>query len=387
MPTLTTEVLGSHVAKTKRKFKKRHLTVGASEIGLCERRVGYIKKSQDKQFIVTQNEDHIDGWGATSRGNTFETLWVAAMRNWFGKKNVLFAGKEQRTLQLGNLSATPDALLINQPRNLLANLMVPDIGTSHEVVVDAKSIDPRIRLSQPKPNHVFQIQVQLGLIRELTKHKPDYGWLSYTNASFFDDSTDFVVQFDPNVYAVAKRRANRIINSESAAELKPEGWIAGGEECKWCAFSKTCAQMRGPPPDAASSKKLDPQYSAMLSDLAREERNISKDIDALENYQRELQWKIKEAMREKGLRRIDDSGINIIWSTVVGRPSYDMVGIRDAAAKLGLNIEQFTRVGESTDRLTIRVLPRDRLIANRKNEHGKAASSNAQTADSSRNPG
>lgn len=361
MTTLTTKILGEHVAATRRKFKNRHLTVGASEVGLCERRTGYLKKSQDAHYIVEANDDHVDGWGAATRGNTFEILWNAAMLNHFGS-NLLFAGKKQRTFRSGNLSGTPDALAVNQPRSLLAGLMVPDIGPGQAVVIDAKSIDPRVRLQDPKPQHVMQVQTQMGLIRELTEHRPDYAWLSYTNASFFDDSTDFVVKFNPKVYEIAKQRADRIIGSKSAAELKPEGWILGGEECKWCAFTKACTQVRQPHQDIAEEKP-DPQLVAQVSDLARAERVVKKTIDGLEAKQRTLQNEIKEALRSKRLRRISDSGINIIWSTVIGRPSYDMPAIKAAAEKLGLNLETFTRVGEPTDRLVITVTSRDRLVS------------------------
>ena len=46
-------------------------------------------------------------------------------------------------------------------------------------------------------------------------------------------------------------------------------------------------------------------------------------------------------------------GIVVIWSPVKGRIAFDMPAIREAAEKLGLNIQQFETVGDPTDRLVI----------------------------------
>ena len=111
-------------------------------------------------------------------------------------RHLHYAGRRQRTFRSGYLSATPDGILDGLPRDALAYLRVPDIGPSGCIVVDLKTVDPRINLSEPKPAHVFQIQVQLGLVREQTRFQPAYGLLSYVNASFFDDVVEFAIKFD-----------------------------------------------------------------------------------------------------------------------------------------------------------------------------------------------
>ena len=40
-----------------------------------------------------------------------------------------------------------------------------------DVVVECKTIDPRVNLLEEKSENAFQVQVQMGLIRELTKYK------------------------------------------------------------------------------------------------------------------------------------------------------------------------------------------------------------------------
>ena len=49
--------------------------------------------------------------------------------------------------------------------------------------------------------------MQIGLFRELTPHRPEVALISYANASFLDDVIEFVVRFEPTIFANAKRRA------------------------------------------------------------------------------------------------------------------------------------------------------------------------------------
>jgi hypothetical protein len=168
-------------------------------------------------------------------------------------------------------------------------------------VVEAKTVDPRINLSEPKMPHVFQVMVQLGLFRKLTKYKPDYGVIVYTNASFFDDVVEFVVRFDPAVFANAERRANRIMISSTAADLKPEGWIKGGDECKYCPFTKSCGSIRGGVP-VNDKVADDPQFIEETIDLARQEREAKAILEQAEEDHKELQEKIKTHLRRRGLR-------------------------------------------------------------------------------------
>ena len=131
-------------------------------------------------------------------------------------------------------------------------------------MVECKTADPRTRLEQAKPEHVYQAQVQLGLLRELTPHRPNFALISYTDASFWDNVLEFVVAFDPAIFATAKERARNIMLARSAAELSPEGWVAGGSECKYCPFTTACGRAR-----TGKTAGVDPQFVAEVGDLAR----------------------------------------------------------------------------------------------------------------------
>jgi hypothetical protein len=346
--------LTAHAERQIARYAKAHKTshslyVGASEIGMCMRRVFYAKQT------LVPVERRAESWGASRRGTTFEDhFWVPAMRSFYGK-NLLYAGKHQHTMTRGQLRATPDGLLINQRRFALAHLQVDDIGKSCEICLDCKTADPRINLSVPKPEHEFQAQVQLALFRLCTKHRPDYAVISYTNASFFDDVVEFAIRYDPAIYEQAKLRASQIMKAKDPAQLPPEGWISGGKECDYCPFATPCRQLRGELSAPVETNNYDHGLLEKISALAIEHDQLKTTCSDIEHAQRKLQYEIKELLKAHGLRRITHGAINIVWSPVKGRPALNMPALKAAATKLGLDIQQFETVGEPTDRLVVSI--------------------------------
>lgn len=154
---MITEALTAYAARPQRR-RKRNQTIGASEIGQCARKTYFARRSG------MTDEDFIDSSGAALRGQVYEKFWVRAMRACFGDR-LQFAGSKQVTFVDDDLSATPDGLLIKLGRDALVKLGIADIGESRSVVLDCKSIDPRIQLDGPRAAHFFQVQVQLGAVR------------------------------------------------------------------------------------------------------------------------------------------------------------------------------------------------------------------------------
>jgi hypothetical protein len=357
------DALAAFAKATGRAFEGRENTVGASEVGQCARKVFFSKNSGDHVYGSDSDEDYADARGAALRGTLIEDhLWLPALRARYGDK-LLYAGTEQVRLVSGFLSATPDGLLIGQPADALAGLGVVDIGGDGSVVVECKSIDPRAKLDGAKPEHVFQVHVQIGLTRELTPHRPECAVISYANASFLDDIAEFCVRFDRAIYANAKRRATQIAVATSPNELKPEGWIAGGRECEYCPFTKACGVIRHAVPTQALAEPPDPQFVAEIADLARDAKRQRNEAEAATAALRDVEHDIKERLRAKGVRQIKGDGVAVVWSPVKGRLSFDMPAIREAAEKLGLNLAQYETAGEPTDRLVIRVAGQSRSAA------------------------
>lgn len=341
------QALSAYAASSARIFADRSQTVGASEVGQCARKVFYIKNEGDAVYGAARDTEYEDGWGARARGTIYENhWWEPALRATYGE-NLHFAGADQQTFALGFLSATPDGLIAGLRRDVLAPLGIPNIG-SDCILTECKTADPRTNLSSPKAENVFQTQVQIGLVRELTEWKPNYSVLSYTDASFWNEVLEFPIAYDEKVYATAKQRAATIMTATVATDLKPEGWIAGGRECDYCPFNKPCGIERRNVPTQDTIP--DPQFVAEIADMARTAKHLEAARDAHEARLREIQQQIKDRLREKSVRKVP--GV-VTWSAVKGRPSWDNKAIREAAIAAGVDVEQFSSVGEPTDRLQI----------------------------------
>jgi hypothetical protein len=355
------ETLAEFATAAARTFDAREQTVGGSDVGKCARQT-YFEKNEGTEFGAPRNHDAVDGWGAKLRGTIFEQhVWVPALRARFGER-LLFAGEQQETFALGFLSATPDALLIACEDDVLALLGVPDIGGDGSLVAECKTIDPRAKLNEPRLAHVYQAQVQLGLIHALTSFRPEYALISYTDASFWDLTLEFPVRRDPRVFETAQRRAAQILTAQSAAALPPEGWIAGGRECERCPFSRACGNMRDAVPKGADVEVSAEQAAAIVA-LAVKVLQCELKADAATAAQREAEHEIKELMRAANVRRAGADGVSVTWSPVKGRPSYDMPAIRAAASAAGVDLTKFERAGEPSDRLVIRAVGQSRPAA------------------------
>lgn len=351
MTGLIAQALNHYADSTRRTWATdRSQTIGASEIGQCARKVFWLKNEGDPKYGVERDPEYKDSWGATTRGSVFENnFWEPALRSVYGER-LLFAGAEQRTFVSGFISATPDGLLTDlsdEERQAIA----PDCGS--EATAECKTADPRTNLAGPKTENVYQTHIQMGLIRDLTPYKPTHSVLSYTNASFWDEVTEFVIPFDPKVYEVGKARAAMIMTATSAADLKPEGWIAGGHDCNYCPFTRACGIQRRSLPFA--EQPADPQFVAEITDLAMSIKRLEAQRDGADAELRAAQDELRTRLRAHNVRKIP--GV-VSWSAVKGRKSYDNKAIQQAATEAGIDLTPFEKVGEPTDRLVIN-LPAD----------------------------
>jgi hypothetical protein len=325
----------------------RAFTVGASDIGQCSRKTFFVKHGG------ARDPGYVEPWGAMLRGSIIEQqFWVPALRARFGA-NLKFAGDRQRQFKRGFISATPDALLINVPRDILSTLGVADIG-SDCLLLDCKSVDPRVKLDAPKPEHRYQAIVQIGAVRETTDYRPNYCVLVYIDASFWDTITEFVISFDPEVYANAKRRATKVLTASAASELPPEGWIAGGKECERCPYTKACGIERRAVPNGDGAP-ADPQLVTEMRALAVAYKAHQAEVSAAEARLRASQHAIKERLHARQLRKVGGDGFSISWTPVAGRKGYDVNALSAAAAAAGVGVQEFETGQTPGDRLDVRV--------------------------------
>lgn len=326
------ECLHAYAATLEKTWQHdRSKTVGASEIGQCARKTWFAKHD------APRDEAYTDGFGARLRGNVIENeYWLPALRATLPEGALLlFAGEEQQTLVSGYLSATTDGLMV-----------WPD---SRCINLDNKSIDPRAHLQKEKPEHAFQVQTQMGLIREKTEYKPDISIISYIDASFWDKVTEFVVPFNERIYANAHVRAERIMTERDPLGLPPEGKMAGGDECKYCAWASHCAAVTvaGVPNEEQQLGHNVIERLHGLRDLEREAA-AAKDEATIE-HARAVEA-IKQFLRERNTRRYKGSGWSVSYSTTAGRAALDIAAVEAA----GIDLTPYYKTGKPSERLTIK---------------------------------
>jgi|KBSMisStandDraft_5_1062788.scaffolds.fasta_scaffold07819_15 hypothetical protein len=310
----------------------RSKTVGASEIGQCARKTFFSKQN------APRDADYEDGFGARLRGNVIEEhYWEPGLRATLDEgESLLFAGNDQKTLERGYLSATTDGLFVSKAFDICINL-------------DCKSIDPRADISKEKSSHHFQVQAQMGLIRDCTEYKPDNSILSYVDASFWDKITEFVIPFNPRIYAAAHARAERIMTARDALELPPEGKTAGGGECQWCAWASHCATVTitGVP------KRSDPisdDIAEQLHGLRDEERRLAAIEAEAKVSHAEASESIKQFLRQINVRRFVGDEWSVSYSIVNGRATLDI----DAIKAAGIDLAPYYKTGSQSERLIIK---------------------------------
>ena len=333
----------------------RTSTLGASEAGTCARRAFFSKNHPEKADLTN------DDYGARLRGDILERhLWVPAIEHAVRNSNTLVlvgAGKDQVTFALSFLSATPDGILTGIERDCLAHLGVPDIGEGGCVLVECKTRHPLMKLLEPKPEHVFQVQVQMGLIREVSDYRPEYALISYIDAATPSLVDEFVIRFDPDAYAAAKRRAREVMAAERASDLPPEGRMEGGKECSWCQFSDACAQISADAvPDRDRGSELDPRTLKTFGDLVMMETAWRREKRNAERQLATIQETIRQTLREAKTRRAEGPGWHISYGKVGGRRTIDVKGLAAAAAAAGVDVSQFERISPDGDRLTVKTL-------------------------------
>lgn len=331
------EALHAFVTENQRQFTHdRRKTIGASEIGQCARKLWFLKHAE-------KDEDHVDRWGASERGNLIEALWTRAMRDHAGRGKLHYAGHNQRTFfdSESPLSCTPDAVL----------------ELEHEdILLECKSIDPRAKMERVKYEHEAQVQVGMGITRQATKYNVNTAIVSYIDASFLDEVREFRIAFDAQVFSNLRARAKAIMAANNADGIRPEGVIAGGQECEYCPFAKQCSAMRASAvPVRENGSDLSEAQLKKLTHLARQRAELADMLEGIEHDKRELEATIKDILRQAETRRVTTDELRIVWSALKGRPSWDWPRLRAAAAKAGLDLAPFETVGNPSDRLDIRL--------------------------------
>jgi CRISPR/Cas system-associated exonuclease Cas4 (RecB family) len=345
------ELLHAYGSAQRREFAHDRLsTLGSSAQGRCIRQTTYVVLG------VSPDEGFTDSWGAALRGTMMEDhFWAPALRaSLQPPAELLFAGEDQVTMvdEEARLSATPDGLVVGLGRDCLSGLGTPDC-LADSVLVECKSIDPRALLRKQKPEHEFQVQMAMGLVRRCTDYAPEYAVISYINASFWDQVTEFPVRYSERVYQAGAERARAVFEATNALDMPPEGKIAGGEECKYCGYALQCGagEVARVPPGSSPGEggvRLSADAAAELKGLRDAERKLAGAIEdnvATKELAREA---IKQFLHAHGVRSHKGEGWSVTWSVTKGRVTLD----KDALAET-IDLTPFTKEGEPSERLIV----------------------------------
>lgn len=299
------------------------------------------------------DEDDGPDWGATERGNILEAHFVVPALSNLPRGKMLLGGADQKTFFHGKNSATPDGLIIGLDRDALADYGIPDIET-HCILLEIKSIDPRVALQHEKAIHRGQTITQIGMIREKTPYKPVYGVILYVNASFLSNIKPFVVKYDQETWDVAQLRADAIYQTSDPALIQAEGKIDGS--CDFCKFQRSCGIVTtGRIPD--DNSKLVNADAAILEQFDTFIERYKEAKEFAEKSAKDFEM-VKAEMREEmilvGSRKLGGKKAkrpySVSWYGQKGRRTLSKALIKEA---LGEDLSAYETEGNAFDVLRV----------------------------------
>ena len=345
----------------------RTKTIGSSEIGACARMVGYRKSS------TPVDVGYVDSNGFAARGNLMETGYIVPLLTtaveacggellWAGQANQMGLINEKK-----GVSATPDGLAVRMPKDALARYGVKDIlnggsANSGSVLVEMKSIDSRVNVSNlPKDTHVDQVNLAMGLVRDTTfeddmVHTPNYALIVYVDASNYALSHVFVVKFDEEGYKGQLERAKNIMDAAkkglSAVEtLRPEAKIAGGKDCKYCAFSKRCLGYTALVPKA--TQVPDKKVVLKIRKLARALRLAQEKAGTFDKQAALHEAELKEVLITAQTKWLDLGDLKLNWTTSEGRATWNYDAMKKRLTDFGVNLDEYRGRSKPSESLRV----------------------------------
>lgn len=301
----------------------------ASELATCIRKQWYKKHQPDAAGR--------DERGYARRGHVGEAFMVAGLRA--ANVPLLYAGSDQITLQspTHKVSGTPDGIL--------------DVDNVWHVV-DLKTLDPRVNRNRdfPRKHHVEQIKINMALAELLLDLPQGTTWgtglLVYMDASNFDDLVQMEIEAEPDVLEEYAKRTSKILRTKSAGALDREGKAGGGKECQTaCDFKAVC----GVDIEEGVTASGRGNKGSALADDANLFVSLKGQAERITESLNGLKESIKAELRKRKVNEIVVDGIEITLSETAGRKSLD----QKAAAKAGIDLSPFQKVGASSERLLV----------------------------------
>lgn len=340
------DLIGLYGYQAKEWSHRREQYVSASQIGLCEMRQFFMAQRGPVQI----DDKRPDAWGVFARGDTGEE-WVAGVfdraqlaEHGGPRLGLAFSGtgKHQVTVidEINKLAATPDGIMwLN----------------SEPILLEIKTIDPRVSLNGPKPAHHRQVMFAMALMTRVHSIKPKRAVILYVDCSNYANVTAFDVPFDEVEGDALIDRAKRI-HAATLDDLQPEGVFDGGNECKTCDFAAQCQAAQVDRVERAeASSDLPEDLVAALDDLAEQRQAAAQMESEAKRLKESATNQIRMAMDEQGVSFAQTPGFAIRQSVIKGREACDW----RQAIEDGVDLSDYVSLGNGYPRLTVRKVKDD----------------------------
>lgn len=319
----------------------RNKFMNASEAGSCIRKQWFSKRGKYTAGVV-------EDWGFARRGKNAERYVVECLKA--ANVPVMLAGAEQYSFFKGQISGTPDGVLLLDEDKMF-------------VPFEIKSIDPRTNTAKlPKPEHVLQLQINMALLREGQSHTDEFmmdlkpkGWtdsvglLLYIDASNYNQMYQFEIKADSRVLKRMSPRAKTILGSKTPGALDREGKRDGG--CTYCPFTEACGVSAA---DVSSRKPVAKgNRGSKLETVVSRYATNAETVKSLEDENATLKEDIKneiKARTKKASGQVTVGDFEVVLEVTAGRTSFD----KKAAKDDGVDVSKYEKTGAPGERLTVK---------------------------------
>ena len=344
--TFVAELVNLYGYQPKDWTHRRELYVSASQIGLCEMRQFYMMQRGPVQI----EDERTDAWGVFARGDTGEE-WVAGVfdraqlaEHGGPRLGLAFSatGKHQVTVidEINKLAATPDGIMW--------------LG-SEPILLEIKTIDPRVSLDGPKPAHHRQVMFAMALVARVHSIKPKRAVILYVDCSNYANVTAFDVDYDEVEGDALIDRAKRI-HTAALDDLQPEGVFDGGNECKTCDFAAQCKAYQVERVERAeASAPIDDGDLSDLDDLAAQREAAIQMEGEAKRLKESATNQIRMILDDQNLSFAQTPNYSIRQSVTKGRETCDW----RQAVEDGVDLSDYVSVGNGYPRLTVRKVADD----------------------------
>jgi hypothetical protein len=168
----------------------------------------------------------------------------------------------------------------------------------------------------------------------------------YIDASFLNNITPFVIEYDPKVYVNAKRRADQIWAADDPLKFQAEGRFDGS--CDYCKFRQACGAAILSA-WATTKEKFSAADVTAIEPLALDYLTAKELAAATEKVAKTKGQALTDALVSRKINKCKNDKWGVTWYEQKGKTTVDC----KAAVAAGLNLMPFERTGNPFDVLRV----------------------------------